>query len=262
MSGRIIDFHESQPSPAARYLLALEQSQFDRAVVDVFGFHALQLGMPQLDGLAANRMPHRWLACEMAAPEASLLTQFSALPFSADSLDLVLLPHTLEASDDPHATLREVHRVLVPEGRVMIAGLNPVSLWGWRSRQPLWRRQAELSAPGRSREWIGYWRLRDWLRLLGFEVETAQFGCYRPAIGNEVWFDRLAWMEQAGQRWWPIFGSQYFVVAVKRVHGMRLLSPAWKQGAKRQNATVPVARNSAPTREEGLTLHDISGSGE
>lgn len=262
MSRKIIDFQDPQPSPALRHLLACEQAQLDAAVSDIFGFHALQLGLPEVSGLTANRMPHRWLACEAPADGAELLTHYSALPFPADSLDLVVLPHTLEASSDPHATLREVHRVLVPEGRVVVAGLNPVSLWGWRSRPALWRRWRKWETSGGSGEWIGYWRLRDWLRLLGFEVEIAQFRCYRPALGSETWFERLGWMESLGQRWWPIFGGMYFVVAVKRVHGMRLLSPAWKQGSKRQVAPIPVARNTAVAPDKPLTLHEISRSGE
>ena len=106
-----------------------------------------------------------------------------ALPFAENSLDLVVLPHSLELNADPHATLREVERVLVPEGRVVICGLNPASLWGLRQRRAhLYRRLGfgELFLPDAG-EFIGYWRLRDWLRLLSFEVESGSFGCYRPA---------------------------------------------------------------------------------
>ena len=41
--------------------------QVDEAVADIFGYHALQLGVPALDGLRANRMPHQWLATETLA---------------------------------------------------------------------------------------------------------------------------------------------------------------------------------------------------
>ena len=34
----------------------------DDAVADIFGYHALQLGMPRIEGLRTNRMPHQWLA--------------------------------------------------------------------------------------------------------------------------------------------------------------------------------------------------------
>jgi SAM-dependent methyltransferase len=65
----------------------------------------------------------------------ALHCDFDALPFPNQSLDLVLLPHTLELARDPHDTLREVERVLVPEGRVVIVGFNPASLWGLRQQR-------------------------------------------------------------------------------------------------------------------------------
>ena len=137
MSGQIIGLQDWFATPPGRYLLAWEQAQFDQAVADVFGYHALQLGAAEVDGLRTNRMPHRWLALpEPVQPSrAALFTDFAALPFAANSLDLVVLPHALELSEDPHATLREVERVLVPEGRVVICGLNPASLWGMRQRR-------------------------------------------------------------------------------------------------------------------------------
>ena len=247
-------------TPPGQYVLGWEQGRFDEAVADVFGYHALQLGLPELPGLQNNRIPHRWLAngtgfTPMAADvdpnekpaQPTLVTDFAALPFAENSLDLLLLPHALELSPDPHATLREVQRVLVPEGRVVISGLNPMSLWGFRqSRTRLLHRLGwaddYLPEVGDA---IGYLRLRDWLRLLSFEVELVQFGCYRPAVRSAAWLDRLRWMDRAGQRYWPIFGSIYFVVAVKRVRGMRLLGPSWKVPKALAKAPVPVANKGS-----------------
>ncbi len=168
MSDEIIGLHHWFDSSPGRYLLAWEQERYDELVADIFGYHALQLGMPGLQGLRANRMPHRWLALgaeetllwtDEAAGwhaagalgggepgEPALLADPVALPFSENSLDLVLLPHALELSIDPHAALREVQRVLVPEGRVVISGLNPVSLWGLRQRR------ARTTQPGMNGE--------------------------------------------------------------------------------------------------------------
>ncbi|HEY1103944.1 MAG TPA: class I SAM-dependent methyltransferase [Burkholderiaceae bacterium] len=247
MGGQIIGLHDWFHTPPGRYLLAWEQAQCDQAVADIFGYHALQLGLPELAGLQANRMPHQWLAIGPDAPtggevpRAALVTDFAALPFPENSLDLVLLPHTLELAPDPHAALREVHRVLVPEGRIVVCCLNPGSLWGFKQRRArLWRRLGfgELYLPG-SGEFIAYWRLRDWLRLLGFEVESSRFGCYRPALRTDAWLERFAWMDAAGPRWWPILGAATVLVAVKKVHGMRLLSAPWR--ARKAIATAPVS---------------------
>ena len=248
MNDQIIGLQDWFATPPGRYQLAWERAQLDLAVADLFGFHALQLGLAELDALAANRMSHRWLATQVPTPGAAIVSDFSALPFPASSLDLVVLPHSLELAPDPHATLREVERVLVPEGRVVICGLNPASLWGLRQRRAhLYHRLGwgPLFLP--QGEFIGYWRLRDWLRLLGFEVEIGRFGCYKPAFSSEKWLQRCDWMERAGERWWPILGAVYFVVAVKRVRGMTLLSPGWKASRIIGSAPVSVASHANQT---------------
>ena len=254
MNDQIIGLQDWFATPPGRYLLAWERAQLDLAVADIFGFHALQLGLTGLDALATNRMQHRWLATHVPQPGAAIVTDFSALPFPANSLDLVVLPHSLELAPDPHTTLREVERVLVPEGRVVICGLNPASLWGLRRRRAhLYHRLGlgPLFLP-EAGELIGYWRLRDWLRLLDFEVEVGRFGCYRPALSSEKWLQRFEWMDRAGDRWWPILGAVYFVVAVKRVRGMTLLSPAWKVPRAPASVPVPVANQTTLTRADAL----------
>ena len=255
MNDQIIGLHDWFATPPGRYLLAWERAQLDLAVADIFGYHALQLGLPELDALATNRMPHRWLATQVAVPGAAIVTDFSALPFPAHSLDLVVLPHALELASDPHTTLREVGRVLVPEGRVVICGLNRVSWWGLRQRRAqLYRRLGigKLFLP--QQEFIGYRRLRDWLRLLGFEVELGRFGCYRPAFSSDDWLRRFAWMDRAGERWWPILGAVYFLVAVKRVRGVTLLSPAWK--VARALAAAPVSATNSSTLIRTAALNE------
>lgn len=273
---QIIGLAQWLKSPAGRYLLAWEQRQLDAAVADVFGFHALQLGLPELDALRANRMPHRWLAvdgcdprpdpstippadpseCAAASSVTSLLPptalslhcDFDALPFDSQSLDLVVLPHALELARDPHLALGEVQRVLRPEGRVVIVGFNPASLWSLRQRlshlrlQVGLRRDRSLYLPNAG-EFLAYRRLRDWLRLLSFEVEAGRFGCYRPPFRSERWLTRMKGLEETGHRWWPVFGAVYLLVAVKRVRGMRLVGLARAPRAKANAAPAVVAHH-------------------
>ena len=259
MSDENYKLHQWFGTPPGRYLLAWEQERYDELVADIFGYHALQLGMPGLQALRANRMPHRWLAlgadeaqgvppAEGAADQGvppALLAEAVALPFAEASLDLVALPHTLELSVDPHAALREVYRVLVPEGRTVISGLNPWSLWGLRQRRMQW--YARLGARGplfipQAEEFFSPWRLRDWLRLLDLEMESVSLGCFGPASRNALWLDRMGWMDRVGPHGWPVLGAGYVLVAVKRVLGMRLLEPAWRNRRAARGAALPVAR--------------------
>ncbi len=257
-------------------MLDWQQTQFDRVVSDVFGYHALQVGLPQIDTLRHNRMPHRWMACRSPAdlglwlarpPQAQdpvakqtvLVTESVALPFPDQSLDLVVLPHGLETSLDPHTTLREVERVLVPEGRLVISGLNPMSLWGLRQQRSRWFKRWGANdefVPDVS-DWMAYWRLRDWLKLLNFQVESGGFGIYRPAVDKQVWLQRWAWMDSAGDRWWPILGSAYFLVAIKRVHGMRWLGASWRRAAASAVRHAPAAKTRpAVTQRQHIEVMD------
>ena len=246
MSG-LHDWFQTPPGQAA---LTWERAQLDEALADVFGYHALQLGLAEVDALAANRMPNRWVAhveppSELGAPRTALVTDSRALPFGEASLDLVVLPHTLEFSADPHASLREVQRVLVPEGRVAITGFNPASLWGLRQLRTHWL-GGRLFLPDVG-EFIGPRRLRDWLQLLEFELESAEFGCYQPAVRGARTLARFGWLERLGQRWWPILGATYCIVAVKRVRRPLLIGQSWRKMAAAVGKQPSVAGRVAPT---------------
>ncbi|HOX88327.1 MAG TPA: methyltransferase domain-containing protein [Burkholderiaceae bacterium] len=238
------DFAQFLDSPPGRYVLAWEQAQIDRVVGDVFGYHALQIGLPQLDALRENRMPLRLRVGEAergpgqgAAPCPAVVAGYEELPFATQSIDLVVLPHTLEFAREPHQVLREVDRVLVPEGQVLIVGFNPASLWGLR--QWMVRLGAHPYLP-REGQFIHLARIKDWLKLLSFEVQLGRFGAYVPWARSEQWLARWGFLDRAGDRWWPVLGSLYMVTAVKRVRGMRLIGPAWKRPEAASPTLAPV----------------------
>ena len=229
----IVRLSEFLCSPAGQYVLDWEQLQLDAAVVDIFGYHALQLGLPDIDALRENRMPLRFCAANRlpefppaeGCPKVAVIHRYEELPFATHSIDLVVMPHILEFTEDPHQVLREVERVLVPEGHVVITGFNPVSLWG--VRQYLTRLGAAPYLPREGR-FLTLPRIKDWLKLLSFDVERGRFGCYAPSVRQERWLARWQFMEKAGDRWWPFLGAIYMLTAVKRVRGMRLIGAVWK----------------------------------
>ncbi|GHT94065.1 methyltransferase type 11 [Betaproteobacteria bacterium] len=219
-------------TPLGQYVLAWEQEKLDMALADVFGYNALQLGMPEQDFLRANRIALRQTIAlptdarnNVRSPH--LLAEFSQLPIASQSVDLLLLPHVLEFHPEPHQILREAHRILRPEGRLFILGFNPLSLWGLTRSLP-----GRVRGQPKNGQYLSVLRLRDWLKLLNFEVDRGAFGIYVPPCKSETWLRRWHFMELAGDRWWGFTGSVYMLRAIKRVAGMRLILPAWDTGKK------------------------------
>lgn len=232
-------------SPQGRYALGWEQAQVAAAVEDVFGFNALQLGLPELDYLSGSRIPFRQKAGEpgLHGP-LDAHCDLRQLPFAANSIDLVILPHVLEFYDEPHQILREVERVLIPDGQLILTGFNPYSLWGAK------RWLARRSDEGTDFPWCGNYlsplRARDWLQLLSFEVDRGSYGCYRPPCASQTWLQRWRFVETGGERWWPFAGGIYLLRAIKRVHSMRLVMPRWNKTPKRAKALTALTQKESP----------------
>ena len=246
MNDPIIDLGTWLEQPAGSYIRAWEQTLLDQLTADIFGYHALQIGLPQIDALAANRMPHKWMSDDVEPSKIHqgehssvvLVHDFAELPFDSQSIDLVILPHVLEFAAEPHQVLREVERILIPEGRVIISGFNRSSLWGARQKSGRITGQYFLPKEG---EFISAARMKDWLKLLNMEVNQADFGCYAPPYATEKWLDRFSFMEKMGSRWWPYFGAVYMVQAIKRVKGMHLVGPVLKRKRFPRGHAVQVA---------------------
>lgn len=234
----ILSLSDWLETPQGRYLLEWEQARLDAVVADIFGYNALQLGLPELDLLRANRMPFRFTCGSLG--KAAVLADDDALPFATASLDLVVLPHVLEFARRPHHVLREVERVLVPEGSVVISGFNPYSLWG--VRRLLARKRGELPWRG---QYLSVLRVRDWLTLLGFETQNGHFGCFAPAVTTPAWLEHWSFMDRAGPRWWPVCGATYVVQGIKRVQGTRLIMPNWREKRASAKRLSPVAQRDA-----------------
>lgn len=228
--------------------MSWERTCVDAAVIDAFGYYAFQMGMTRQPYLAANRMPYRRVAAladgQGLAPAdaqgAHLVLDPHFLPFQSNHLDLLVYPHALERCVHPQQAVREAERVLVPDGRLVISGLNPYGLkalgkrvWRGFRREPGRLEQASRLKGARP---IAIWRLKEWLHLLGFEIESVQIG---SKVQSALW----------GDAWW---GAGYVVVAIKKVPGMRLLTAPWQQRLALPTRVGQAARSPA---EPSLTIH-------
>ena len=186
------------------------------ALDTVFGFELLQVGAwgPARHLLTGARTQHTTLLAPELTPGVTLCAPLDTLPFRSDSIDAILLPHTLELVEDPYAVLREAERVLTGEGCLMICGFNPFSGWGARRvfRQYFGRR----AFPPHTERMLSERRLRDWVALLGFDVDSVHgYLGFLPMKGglSEVHPRR------------PLTAGAYLLKARKRVSTLTLIRP-------------------------------------
>ncbi len=224
-------------------LVAAERQRLTHLLPGLYGPIALQVsrhGYPQMLD-ASEAVSHVFVneRFDNVNDELAVSADAEALPFDTKSIGVVLLPHVLEFSEDPHQVLREVSRVLVPEGHLVLLGFNPMSMWGLRN----------LVAGGDEYPWSGrYYRLsrvKDWLQLLGFEMTVGTMAYYRPPASSERFNKRFMFLDSVGDRWWPLMAAVYILIARKREIGMTPITPSWKK--KKQltpGLAEPVTKNS------------------
>lgn len=216
---------------------------------NLFGYHLVQIGEQHVVNLAqTSRITHKVIlhvaeidtASSVIQPGCSAITDTATLPLAATSVDVVLLPHVLEFTPNPHEVLREVERILIGEGHMVIIGFNPISLFGlWRMLLG-WRKRAP---------WTGHYfsigRLKDWLTLLGFEIVHRKQVYFRPPCRRGELNDKLSFLERLGARLWPYCGGISIIVARKRILPLTLTRMHWK--SKPRLAAVGVADPTSRT---------------
>lgn len=230
-------------TPLGREFSQLECQQLDLILPNLFGYYLLQLGCVHCcDWLSGSRIQRHGvvdvdsLSC-CNERLVGVRSRLDELAVASDSVDVVVLPHSLEFHADPHQVLREVERVLIAEGHIVVLGFNPWSLWGAQRLLLHWLGKVPWSG-----RFLSPLRLKDWLSLLGFEVVYTKSYFYRPAIPKESLFNKLTFIERLGSRCWPLLGGGYVMVARKRVSTLTPIRPRWR--ASRRVASAEMARSS------------------
>jgi SAM-dependent methyltransferase len=195
----------------------------------LFGYQLVQVGSVGDDHEHLLRCPiqHKQIVYphwRESGDQHVIVAEPERLPIASDSVDAVVLPHTLDLARDPHQVVREAERLLIPEGRLILTCFNPLSLWGlWRL---VLRRTGRLPWSG---HFVSYPRLQDWLRLMGFAIERSEVMMFRPPIRSEPVLRRLTLLETYGERYWPMLAGVYVVQAIKRVSTLTPVGPRWRR---------------------------------
>ncbi len=234
-------------SPRGRALLAEQRLCLEEALQCLFGYHLLQMSVSdRLDLAAESRVSHRFALTPVASKNSQAVVDFANLPLPAESIDVVLLHHVLDYSQNPHQVLRELNRVLIPRGHLVLVGFNPWSRLAaghWLARlfspRARWRHRA-----------LSMGRILDWLTLLDLEPVEIRQGFYRP-LQRTV--PGLSWLERWNKRLSLPWGGFYLIVARKDVVAMAPLKPAWPELAPVPGLGVGSAQRHSHTRHRDLS---------
>lgn len=221
------DLHAWLRTPLGQRVHALERRLAAEALAQVFGWQMLQIGVwGDEDGLIGEGRTQRrcvlaWHGARDGDANAMIRSRTDALAIASDSVDAVMLPHTLEYEPEPHEILREVGRILSGEGHLIVFGFRPLSLWGMRH----WF--AKHGFPPGLERMISEGRLRDWLKLLGFEIVDARRYLFTRPWGTTTPAPHSVF-ERTGPQLWPAFAGGYVVKARKRVYTLTPIRPRWR----------------------------------
>ncbi|MCK4709572.1 MAG: methyltransferase domain-containing protein [Gammaproteobacteria bacterium] len=235
-------------SPLGHYLIEQIKSRLDSVLSTSFGYYAVQLGAENLSAeLMQNcRINHVFRMGQSLAGEhqaQDVLIDAKSLPVASDSIDMVILMHAISQAQDPHAILREVNRVLIPDGKLIIIDFNPVSLWGLRHLLQAWLDEAP---------WAGHYytasRLKDWANLLGFEqLHHYKCGYVLPFNYAEL-ISRSRIFSKFSERWLKFSSALNIMVFEKNTIP---LTPIRKRWVKRQILSPNIVR---PTVGRGMNM--------
>ena len=200
--------------PLGQMLATEETRALAEQLPRLFGYHLLVIDPPWEDcPLEDSRIPHHVIQRVQAdaGDHPGMMAHTDAWPVMTDTVDAIVLPHSLELSHDPHQVLREADRCLIPDGHRVVFGFNPRSLWGVRR---LLTRGAKQMPWGM--RFISMGRVMDWLNLLGFDTLHSRYLMHRPPLQNIRMLERLGFLEPAAGSGRMLLAGAYMLVARKR----------------------------------------------
>ncbi|MBF0470835.1 MAG: class I SAM-dependent methyltransferase [Gammaproteobacteria bacterium] len=249
------------PAAVEDYLQRQELALLQRLLPELFGYHLLQLGGDDdWAALAGTRISHT-IYGDIGQGQRRILTEVggarfhgdpAALPLQSESVDLVLLPHTLGKVADPRALLREVERILIPEGHLIVLDYAPYSLWGGRYRL----QQQQHGNKSERKGLIAEPRLRDWMELLGMETVSLTRYLFLPPVARLLAMRRLKRVEQWGRRFLPLLCGGYLLLAKKRVSTLTPLGPSWRKRRPFLPLNLPAGRSQHGANICSQTVED------
>lgn len=205
--------------------IELAKQKLKPVLSGIFGYHALLYSRIAQTLNSENINLRKSMVISNSLEGADLVCQYEELPIASDCIDLVVLPGILQQSQNPHQILREVERVLIPEGHIVLLIGNPLS--GHSIKNRMINFLAGQKAKPRA---IGRFRINDWFGLLGFEVISEIPVCITDQKIQQE--SRYSWLKKISKISCEYFAGYYIIVAKKKVSTMTPIRPSWRRNKK------------------------------
>jgi SAM-dependent methyltransferase len=225
-------------TPQGEAVFAAEKGLVEPILSHLFGYHILQVGCSEEYSLIESSPAGQKILFSPAyRPGAKgVVANNEELPLATDSIDVVVVHHALDFTQDSHKLLREVTRVVRPGGHLLIIGFNPYSSWGLLK---LFKRKVHIPWRGR---FISKRRVSDWLKLLDLHIESVQFGLHFLPLKFSKILRHAMGMEKLGNKFNSPFGGAYVILCTKQVFPLTPIIPRWRTLRTRPSA-IPAAES-------------------
>ena len=202
----------------------------------MIGYYATHIAPFKVDNdlLACSRVRSQHIINATRYPHTQVIADFSALPLATESIDLLIAHHIFEFIAQPHQFLREVDRVLIAEGNLIIIAFNPISYHGLFK---LFQFHGRANPP-----WCGNFyspfRVKDWLSVLGFKVKEMRYFA-PPLIQYKNHPGYPSKISRACGRFLKWSSAFYAILATKQVSRIIPVGPIWKDRAVKPKIAQP-----------------------
>ncbi len=189
-------------------MLKKERYFFQQQVANIFGKNSLQLGLPNINLLHGNKINNHYIL------NLDIECNLNFLPFANNSLDLIICPHGLESYNDYKYILKELYRIITPNGKIIMTSFNHHS---WLS---LYKNKFEQLS---SMNFIKLSKLKEEINNTGLQIIGGKFFSYCPPFDKASKFIKYDWLNKIGDRWFPTFANSFALILRKNIGNITLI---------------------------------------
>lgn len=224
-------FIDWSKTPLGKQITTEEEKNLVQVLEKSFGYFFLQLGANPYNSLDKHiQLSHKIYLDndDLQNDKNSMIASPIHMPIQSDSIDTILLGHTIDTIKEKHELLRECSRVLITGGQLIIVSFNPYSyialkrFLNCRSMHGPWLKGMLTRS-----------RVLDWLELLEFDVVSSLTVFPSLPLGNYLNNKWMQFLSRGGNKNIFPFGSSYIIVAKKKEGQLITIKTKWSNGQEK-----------------------------